>query len=320
MAGFKEDAIDIDHAATFTQADDGALTLANGILWGNCFVEGCDGQYRPDSSDPEGRTTSAVVDASDDILIEDPDNPDLAHPQIGGNAGCGYRCMFNLESPNFIPTDDSPAVMGTVPPATPPNDGFFEVTRLHRRRGAGGLVPEQLVGGVDRLLDELAVRRRVAADGGLAGRGALVRLVRCFAIAAVCAMGGCGGDYDTHTRLSPLQRTFSSPEALSDAVLAALAARDADTLSSLRSTSWSSAPSSGRSCRRAGRSGAYRSTTPGGISTRRAGTRCGGCWRATAESGTSASPLRSLEKRPRTGPSESIARRSWTCATRTATI
>ncbi len=64
-------------------------------------------------------------------------------------------------------------------------------------------------------------------------------------------MGGCGGDYDTHTRLSPLQRTFSSPEALSDAVLAALAARDADTLSSLaldelefRTVVWPELPSS----------------------------------------------------------------------------
>ena len=130
VAGFKEDAIDIDHAATFTQVDDGALTLESGILWGNCFVEGCDGQYRTDAEDPDGETTKTVVDASANMLIEDPANPDLAHPQIGGNAGCGYRCMFNMASPNFIPTDDSPAVMGTVAPATPPNDGFFEIANF----------------------------------------------------------------------------------------------------------------------------------------------------------------------------------------------
>ena len=46
-------------------------------------------------------------------------------------------------------------------------------------------------------------------------------------------MGGCGGSHDAQAPLSPLHRTFSSPEALGDAVLAALADRDADTLSRL---------------------------------------------------------------------------------------
>ena len=136
VAGFKEDAIDIDHAATFAQVDDGALTLESGILYGNCLIKDamgndiCDGQYRTDDSDPAGRTTAAVVAASNNILVEDPGNPDLAHPQLGGNAACGYRCMFNLGSPNFIPTDDSPAVTGMVPPATPPHDGFFEIANF----------------------------------------------------------------------------------------------------------------------------------------------------------------------------------------------
>ena len=64
-------------------------------------------------------------------------------------------------------------------------------------------------------------------------------------------MGGCGGSHDAQAPLSPLHRTFSSPEALGDAVLAALADRDADTLSRLaldelefRTAVWPELPSS----------------------------------------------------------------------------
>ncbi len=64
-------------------------------------------------------------------------------------------------------------------------------------------------------------------------------------------MGGCGGSQDAQAPLSPLHRTFSSPEALGDAVLAALADRDADTLSRLaldelefRTAVWPELPSS----------------------------------------------------------------------------
>ena len=64
-------------------------------------------------------------------------------------------------------------------------------------------------------------------------------------------MGGCGGRHDAQAPLSPLHRTFSSPEALGDAVLAALADRDADTLSRLaldelefRTAVWPELPSS----------------------------------------------------------------------------
>ena len=81
-------------------------------------------------------------------------------------------------------------------------------------------------------------------------RGAFVRLLQIAALLAVCATGGCRVN-DEQTRPSPLHHTFSSVEALSDAVLAALADRDADTLASLaldelefRTVVWPDLPSS----------------------------------------------------------------------------
>ena len=61
---------------------------------------------------------------------------------------------------------------------------------------------------------------------------------------------GCGASTD-HAPSPPLHRTFSSPEALSDAMLTALAAQDADELESLalseiefRTAVWPDLPSS----------------------------------------------------------------------------
>ena len=67
---------------------------------------------------------------------------------------------------------------------------------------------------------------------------------------AACAAAGCGsGDDDAPS--SPLQHTFLSPAALSEAVLSALAAHDVDTLKSLalsetefRTAVWPDLPSS----------------------------------------------------------------------------
>ena len=113
ITGFKEDAIDIDHDATFTQALEGYLNLASGLLWYNCSVDGCTGEYRMDEDDMTAMyTTRDIVTYSPYVFVMD---PELADP-------------FNLEDPDPTPGDRSPAVTGYVRPALPPHDGFFDVT------------------------------------------------------------------------------------------------------------------------------------------------------------------------------------------------
>jgi len=83
------------------------------------------------------------------------------------------------------------------------------------------------------------LRRKLLADfryasriGGSASRGGSALLAS--AVALLClAGGGCTGNVEGDPRLSPLHHTFPSPEALSQAVLTALAADDVDTLRAL---------------------------------------------------------------------------------------
>ena len=88
--------------------------------------------------------------------------------------------------------------------------------------------------------------------GDLAGGGrvSVFAFVRCVALVAWWAAAGCGAS-DDNAALPPLHHTFASPEALSDAVLAGLADRDADTLAALalseiefRTAVWPDLPSS----------------------------------------------------------------------------
>ena len=123
VKGFKEAAIDVDHAATFQQVTDGALTLASGIIHQNCFVEGCDGEFLPDSDDAESSiSTKEFVTDSDDVHIG-------LDAMIGEEASdaCAF-CPYSLLQPerNFRPRDGSPATNGQVSPTVPPNDGFFD--------------------------------------------------------------------------------------------------------------------------------------------------------------------------------------------------
>ena len=72
IIGFKEGAIDIDHAATFDQVTSGELTLESGIVYGNCVVDGCDGEFKPDSDDASAPITTRdfVTDASNVHFID----------------------------------------------------------------------------------------------------------------------------------------------------------------------------------------------------------------------------------------------------------
>jgi len=94
ILGFKQAAYDVRDASV-AQAQNGALSLDNAIIYGN--------GGGPGSGYTAWLQQNAVVQVS----------PELAAP-------------YNLGQPNFMPASNSPAVNGTVPVAAPPNDGFFE--------------------------------------------------------------------------------------------------------------------------------------------------------------------------------------------------
>ena len=133
ITGFKEASIDIDHSATFDQVANGELTLENGLIYGNCLVDGCEEQFKTDSDDEEAaKTTREIVTGSPNVQLIDPEIGEPAHL-------CAF-CPYDVEDPtrNFAPREMSPAVNGQVPPATPPNDGFFEVTTFIGAVGPAG--------------------------------------------------------------------------------------------------------------------------------------------------------------------------------------
>ena len=116
--GFKEASIDIDHGETYRQITDAStdtpLTIESGIVYGNCVVSGCDGEFRPDSDDMvNSQSLKEWVTAQPNVTTAVA--PMLTDP-------------FNLGNPNFSPAIDSPATSGAVTPATPPNDGFFDTS------------------------------------------------------------------------------------------------------------------------------------------------------------------------------------------------
>ena len=94
VTGFKERGIDIDHDATTAQAQSGALSFANGIVYNN----------NPNFADDVTAFTGsiAVVD------------PMLVAP-------------YNLLLPDFRPASGSPA-LDARRVASPPDDGFFDST------------------------------------------------------------------------------------------------------------------------------------------------------------------------------------------------
>ncbi len=114
--GFKEASVDVDGAETFTQitgTTDTPLTMESGIVYGNCSVSGCDGEFRPDSDDATASiTTRNWVTGSTNVTTTL--DPMLVDP-------------FNLSAPDISPAAGSPAITGTVTPALPPaGDDFFD--------------------------------------------------------------------------------------------------------------------------------------------------------------------------------------------------
>ena len=125
ITGFKEASIDVDHTATFSQVTQGNLTLESGLVYGNCIVEGCLGEFKPDSDDAEAPiSTMDFITGAPNVYMMD---PVLGHPSYL----CAF-CPFDLVDPtrNFAPRATSPAITGMVRPSVPPNDGFFDVANF----------------------------------------------------------------------------------------------------------------------------------------------------------------------------------------------
>jgi|694.fasta_scaffold93380_4 hypothetical protein len=101
VTGFKSWGVDINGTAAAAQAQEGALTVRNSIFFGNGITR-AGAQFSPASVTFMTHPTVRIAD------------PGLIDP-------------FNLTNPNFRPTIGSLAG-GQLAPATPPNDGFFEVT------------------------------------------------------------------------------------------------------------------------------------------------------------------------------------------------
>ena len=125
ITGFKEAAIDIDHTATYAQVTEGNLTLENGIVYGNCLVEGCVDNFMPDDDDAEAAVpTMEYVTGAPNVHLTD--------PVLGAPSYLCAFCPFDLIDPtrNFAPRETSPALTGMVRPAVPPNDGFFDIANF----------------------------------------------------------------------------------------------------------------------------------------------------------------------------------------------
>jgi hypothetical protein len=114
VMGFKENGIDYSNDSTVAQARDGNLVLSHGIMFRNGLLSGTatfDSNSRP------------MLSAVSSIVTADP----------------GLIDPFNLDAPNFRPASLATLAGGQLGPATPPNDGFFEVTTF-----IGALSPDPL--------------------------------------------------------------------------------------------------------------------------------------------------------------------------------
>jgi hypothetical protein len=103
VTGFKENGIDFSNDATLAQWANGALSVTHGVLFNNATLAGAnfDSNARPLLS-----TVSTI------ILDRDP----------------GLTDPYNIDTPNYRPSGIATLAGGQLAPATPPNDGFFEVT------------------------------------------------------------------------------------------------------------------------------------------------------------------------------------------------
>ena len=98
IMGFKENGIDLSDDSTVAQYDNGEMQITNGVVFGN--------GTNFDS------TSRSRMQANPTVVVADP----------------GLVDPFNLDTPNWRPSSTATLAGGQLTPATPPNDGFFDVT------------------------------------------------------------------------------------------------------------------------------------------------------------------------------------------------
>ncbi|MGE0043524.1 MAG: T9SS C-terminal target domain-containing protein [Vicinamibacterales bacterium] len=103
VMGFKEYGINVDQSATQVQLASGALTFANGIIFNNGLISG---RTNLDSA-------AAPIAGMPNILVGGSNDPGLVNP-------------YDHYNPDYRPSSTASLAM-TLTPATPPNDGFFEI-------------------------------------------------------------------------------------------------------------------------------------------------------------------------------------------------
>lgn len=117
IMGFKEWGLNIDQAATVAQAQSGALTFGNAIIFNNGLIAG------RANLDP---MAAPFITANPTIRVGGSNDPGLIDP-------------YNHSAPNYRPASMTSLAM-TLTPAVPPNDGFFEIANYI---GAVGPDPAQ---------------------------------------------------------------------------------------------------------------------------------------------------------------------------------
>ncbi len=127
VIGFNKGGLDVDNSSTFNQANSGALSLQNTIFFNNRVSQG--------DAKVEGN-----IETDDDGFDEATwaTNPEFNNAQTDPM----LMAPYSQSSPDFTPEASSPAVDGTVPVASPPDDGFFTAVNF--------------IGGVDPLRNWLA--------------------------------------------------------------------------------------------------------------------------------------------------------------------
>lgn len=114
VMGFKEEGLEIDDRATFTQLAAGELVIDNMIFHGNAG-----GNFSLDEDEDSGIPFTTLTYATQIArAIRDVD-PLLTEP-YGGTSS------VTASTPDFRPQAGSPALDGSVPVAAPPDDGYFE--------------------------------------------------------------------------------------------------------------------------------------------------------------------------------------------------
>lgn len=130
VIGFNKGGLDIDTGSSIQLANSGELSVQNTIFYNN-KVDGTPGNFEVDNDGEEGAPDSF-------------DEAAWARMPAFNNAEVNPMLMapYSTSTPDFTPESNSPAVDGTVPVASPPDDGFFTSVNF--------------IGGVDPLRNWLA--------------------------------------------------------------------------------------------------------------------------------------------------------------------